>query len=83
MALFGVITWSLFVDALRLISICAFLACSLTFNIYSFAALISVLSELDMLQYRFINHGIMLDSLSPFEASKGASICLVLKLNMF
>ena len=51
MAVFGVITWSLFVDGLRLVSICAFLACSLTFNIYSFAALISALSmsELDKL----------------------------------
>ena len=51
MAVFGVITWCLFVDGLRLVSILAFLACSLTFNIYSFAALISVLSmsELDKL----------------------------------
>lgn len=64
MAVFGVITWSLFVDGLRLVSICAFLACSLTFNIYSFAALISVLSmsELDTLVC-CINYS----NLSPYE----------------
>ena len=32
-------------DAIRLISVLAFLLCSLTFNIYSFAALVSVLGE--------------------------------------
>ena len=32
-------------DAIRLLSVLAFLLCSLTFNIYSFAALVSVLSE--------------------------------------
>lgn len=46
MALLGLISWSLFVDALRLISICSFLLCSMTFSWYSFASLIAILGIL-------------------------------------
>ena len=41
----GLVSWSLFVDALRLISIVGFLFCSLTFTWYSFVSLIAVLGE--------------------------------------
>ena len=43
MALLGLISWSLFVDAFRLVSICCFLLCSLSFNWYSFSSLIAIL----------------------------------------
>ena len=45
MALLGLISWSLFVDACRLLSICMFLLCSLTFNWYSFLSIIFMLGE--------------------------------------
>lgn len=45
MAFLGLISWSLFVDACRLLSICMFLLCSLTFNWYSFFSIIFMLGE--------------------------------------
>ena len=45
MAFLGVVSWSLAVDTLRLLSICAFLVCSLSFTWYSFISLIAVLGE--------------------------------------
>ena len=48
MAFLGVVSWSLAVDTIRLLSICSFLVCSLTFTWYSFISLIAVLGELCM-----------------------------------
>ena len=45
MAFLGLISWSLFVDACRLLSICMFLLCSLTFNWYSFLSIIFMLGK--------------------------------------
>lgn len=45
MALLGFISWGLFVDACRLLSVSAFVVCSLSFNWYSFASVIALLGE--------------------------------------
>ncbi len=45
MALFGVIPWTLFVDACRLLSVCLFLITSLSLNWYSFLSIIALLGE--------------------------------------
>lgn len=49
MAFLGLVSWSLAVDTLRLLSICSFLVCSLSFTWYSFISLIAVLGELQWL----------------------------------
>lgn len=49
MAFLGLVSWSLFVDACRLLSVCVFLVCSLTFSWYSFISLICLLVSLYVL----------------------------------
>lgn len=49
MALLGLVSWSLLVDAVRLASICFFLLCSLSFNWYSFSSIIAILVSLYIL----------------------------------
>ena len=46
MALLGLISWSLFVDAFRLVSICFFVVCALSINWYSFWSFIAILSKI-------------------------------------
>ena len=45
LSLRGVVSWSLFVDACRLLSICAFLLCSISLTWYSFVSLICALGQ--------------------------------------
>ncbi len=45
MAMLGLISWSLFVDACRLLSVCFFLITSLSLNWYSFLSIIALLGE--------------------------------------
>ncbi|XP_064385213.1 uncharacterized protein LOC135334087 [Halichondria panicea] len=55
MALFGVIPWSLFVDACRLLSVCLFLITSLSLNWYSFLSIIALLISLYILDRNSYN----------------------------